>query len=245
MILSDISIKRPVFAAVISLMLVTVGLIAFTRLPLRELPNIDPPVVSIDVAYPGAAAGVVETRVTQVLEDAVAGIEGVDLVTSSSRNGRASVNLEFTLERDIESAANDVRDAVSRVADRLPEEANAPEIAKVEADADVIIWIRVVQKGADALALTDYADRYLADRFSSIPGVAQVRLSGGQRYAMRVWLNDDALAARGLTVADVESALRRENLELPAGRLESQDRDFLLRVNRSFDSPAKLSKSWC
>lgn len=242
MILSDISIKRPVFAAVISLMLVTVGLIAFTRLPLRELPNIDPPVVSIDVAYPGAAAGVVETRVTQVLEDAVAGIEGVDLVTSSSRNGRASVNLEFTLEREIESAANDVRDAVSRVADRLPEEANAPEIAKVEADADVIIWIRVVQKGADALALTDYANRYLVDRFSSIPGVAQVRLSGGQRYAMRIWLNDDALAARGLTVSDIENALRRENLELPAGRLESLDRDFLLRVNRSFDSPEAFEK---
>lgn len=242
MILSDVSIKRPVFAAVISLMLVTVGLIAFTRLPLRELPNIDPPVVSIDVAYPGAAAGVVETRVTQVLEDAVAGIEGVDLVTSSSRNGRASVNLEFTLGRDIESAANDVRDAVSRVADRLPEEANAPEIAKVEADADVIIWIRVVQKGADALALTDYADRYLVDRFSSIPGVAQVRLSGGQRYAMRIWLNDEALAARGLTVSDIENALRRENLELPAGRLESLDRDFLLRVNRSFDSPEAFEK---
>jgi len=242
MILSDISIKRPVFAAVISLMLVTVGLIAFTRLPLRELPNIDPPVVSIDVAYPGAAAGVVETRVTQVLEDAVAGIEGVDLVTSSSRNGRASVNLEFTLEREIESAANDVRDAVSRVADRLPEEANAPEIAKVESDADVIIWIRVVQKGADALALTDYANRYLVDRFSSIPGVAQVRLSGGQRYAMRIWLNDDALAARGLTVSDIENALRRENLELPAGRLESLDRDFLLRVNRSFDSPEAFEK---
>ncbi len=237
MILSDVSIKRPVFAAVISLMLVTIGLIAFTRLPLRELPNIDPPVVSIDVSYPGAAAGVVETRVTQVLEDAVAGIEGVDLVTSSSRNGRASVNLEFTLERDIESAANDVRDAVSRVADRLPEEADPPQVAKVEADAEVIIWIRVVQKGADALALTDYADRYIVDRFSSIPGVAQVRLNGGQRYAMRIWLDDDALTARGLTVGDVENALRRENLELPAGRLESRERDFLLRVNRSFDSP--------
>jgi multidrug efflux pump len=242
MILSDVSIKRPVFAAVISLMLVTVGLIAFTKLPLRELPNIDPPVVSIDVAYPGAAAGVVETRVTQVLEDAVAGIEGVDLVTSSSRNGRASVNLEFTLERDIESAANDVRDAVSRVADRLPEEADPPQVAKVEADADVIIWIRVVQKGADALALTDYADRYISDRFSSIPGVAQVRLSGAQRYAMRIWLNNEALAARSLTVADVENALRRENLELPAGRLESKDRDFLLRVNRSFDSPQAFEK---
>ncbi|GAB3001854.1 multidrug transporter [Arenimonas maotaiensis] len=242
MILSDVSIKRPVFAAVISLMLVTIGLIAFTRLPLRELPNIDPPVVSIDVSYPGAAAGVVETRVTQVIEDAVAGIEGVDLVTSSSRNGRASVNLEFTLERDIESAANDVRDAVSRVADRLPEEADPPQVAKVEADAEVIIWVRVVQKGADALALTDYADRYIVDRFSSIPGVAQVRLNGGQRYAMRIWLDDDALTARGLTVGDVENALRRENLELPAGRLESKDRDFLLRVNRSFDSPEAFGK---
>ena len=242
MILSDVSIKRPVFAAVISLMLVTIGLIAFTRLPLRELPNIDPPVVSIDVSYPGAAAGVVETRVTQVLEDAVAGIEGVDLVTSSSRNGRASVNLEFTLERDIESAANDVRDAVSRVADRLPEEADPPQVAKVEADAEVIIWIRVVQKGADALALTDYADRYIVDRFSSIPGVAQVRLNGGQRYAMRIWIDDDALTARGLTVGDVENALRRENLELPAGRLESKDRDFLLRVNRSFDSPEAFGR---
>ena len=242
MILSDVSIKRPVFAAVLSLMLITVGLIAFSKLPLRELPNIDPPVVSIDVSYPGAAAGVVETRVTQVLEDAVAGIEGVDLVTSSSRNGRASVNLEFTLARDIESAANDVRDAVSRVADRLPEEANAPEIAKVEADAEVIIWIRVVQKGADALALTDYADRYLVDRFSSIPGVAQVRLSGAQRYAMRIWLNDEALAARQLTVSDVENALNRENLELPAGRLESKERDFLIRVNRSFDSPQAFEK---
>jgi len=242
MILSDVSIKRPVFAAVISMMLVVVGVIAFSRLPLRELPNIDPPVVSIDVAYPGAAAGVVETRVTQVLEDAVAGIEGVDLVSSSSRNGRASVNLEFTLARDIESAANDVRDAVSRVADRLPEEADPPQVAKVEADADVIIWIRVVQKGADALALTDFADRYIADRFSSIPGVAQVRLSGGQRYAMRIWLNDEAMTARGLTVTDVENALRRENLELPAGRLESKDRDFLLRVNRSFDSPQAFEK---
>lgn len=242
MMLSDLSIKRPVFAAVISLMLITVGVIAFTKLPLRELPNIDPPVVSIDVSYPGAAAGVVETRITQVLEDAVAGIEGIDLVTSSSRNGRASVNLEFTLERDIESAANDVRNAVGRVANRLPEEADAPEIAKVEADADVIIWVRVVQKNADALALTDYADRYLVDRLSSIPGVARVNLSGGQRYAIRIWLNNEALTARGLTVSDVESALRRENLELPAGRLESQDRDFLLRVNRNFDSPEAFEK---
>ena len=172
MILSDVSIKRPVFAAVISLMLVTVGLIAFTKLPLRELPNIDPPVVSIDVAYPGAAAGVVETRITQVLEDAVAGIEGVDLVTSSSRNGRASVNLEFTLERDIESAANDVRDAVSRVADRLPEEADPPQVAKVEADADVIVWLNMSSTQMDTLQLSDYAERYVGYRTDYMPASA-------------------------------------------------------------------------
>ncbi len=242
MILSDISIKRPVLAAVASLMLVVVGIIAFARLPLRELPNIDPPVVSIDVNYPGAAAGVVETRITQVLEDAVAGIEGVDLLSSSSRNGRASVNMEFNLSRDIESAANDVRDAISRVADRLPEEADPPEIAKVAADADVMMWLRIVDANSDALALTDYAERFVVDRLSSIPGVAQVRLAGAQRYALRIWLNDSALAARGLTVSDVEAALRRENLELPAGRLESKNRDFLLRINRSFDTPEQFEQ---
>lgn len=237
MILSDVSIKRPVFAAVISMMLVVMGYIAFTKLPLRELPNVDPPVVSIDVGYPGASAAVVETRVTQLLEDAVAGIEGVDLVNSSSRNGRASVNLEFNLDRDIESATNDVRDAISRVADRLPEEADAAQVAKVAADAEVIMWLRLVQPGSDALALTDYADRNVVDRLSSIPGVAQVRLAGGQRYALRVWLDAKAMAARGITAGDVEVALRRENLELPAGRLESKDRDFLLRLGRGFDSP--------
>jgi multidrug efflux pump len=242
MILSDISIKRPVLAAVVSLMLVVVGIIAFTRLPLRELPNIDPPVVSVDVNYPGAAAGVVETRITQVLEDAVAGIEGVDLVSSRSRNGRASVDMEFNLSRDIESAANDVRDAISRVADRLPEEADAPEVAKVAADADVMMWLRIVDPKSDALALTDYAERFVVDRLSSIPGVAQVRLAGSQRYALRIWLNDSALAARGLTVSDVEAALRRENLELPAGRLESKNRDFLLRIDRSFDTPEQFEQ---
>jgi len=242
MMLSDLSIKRPVLAAVISLMLVVVGIIAFTRLPLRELPNIDAPIVSVDVNYPGAAAGVVETRVTQVLEDAVAGIEGVDLLSSSSRNGRSSVNLEFSLSRDIESAANDVRDAISRVADRLPEEADPPEVAKVAADADVMMWLRVVDPKSDALALTDYAQRFIVDRLSSIPGVAQVRLAGAQRYALRIWLDDSALAARGLTVADVEAALRRENLELPAGRLESKSRDFLLRIGRSFDSPEQFEQ---
>ncbi|HQW82384.1 MAG TPA: efflux RND transporter permease subunit [Pseudomonadota bacterium] len=234
MMLSDVSIRRPVFATVLSLMLVALGLIAFTRLPLRELPNIDPPIVSVDVSYPGASAGVVETRVTQVLEDALSGIEGVETIQSQSRNGRSSITLEFSLNRDIEGAANDVRDAVSRVADRMPQEADAPQVAKVEGDADVILWLNLSSPQLDSLALTDYAGRYIVDRLSSIDGVAQLRIGGSQRYAMRIWLDRDALAARGLTIAEVEAALRAENVELPAGRLESDTRDFTLRIDRGY-----------
>jgi multidrug efflux pump len=237
MSLSDLSIRRPVFAAVISLLLLVLGIIAFTRLPLRELPNVDSPVVSIDTGYTGASAAVVESRVTQLLEDAVSGIEGVDLLQSNSRNGRSSITIEFNQQREIESAANDVRDAVSRVADRLPEEADAPQVNKQSADADVIMWLNFTSPKRNTLELTDYADRYLVDRFSSLPGVAQVRIAGGQRFALRVTLNAKALAARNLTVTDIENSLRRENVELPAGRLESKTRDFILRVGRAYSGP--------
>lgn len=234
MILSDISIKRPVFATVMSLLLVVLGVIAFTRLTLRELPNIDPPIVSVQVVYPGASAAVVETRVTQIVEDAVAGIEGIETVESRSRNGRSDVTIEFSLSRDIEASANDVRDAVSRIAARLPVEADPPQVEKVEGDADVIVWLNMDSTKLDTLQLSDYASRYVVDRLSAIDGVAQVRVGGEQRYSMRVWLDREALAARGLTVNDVENALRRENVELPAGDLESQDRDFTLRVMRGY-----------
>ncbi|RNF85942.1 efflux RND transporter permease subunit [Montanilutibacter psychrotolerans] len=235
MILSDISIKRPVFATVMSLLLIVLGIMAFSRLTLRELPAIDPPVVSVDVTYPGASAAVVETRITQVLEDALAGTEGIETLESRSVNGRSSVSIEFNLSRDIEAAANDVRDAVSRVADRMPEEADPPEIEKVESDAETIMWLNMSSKTMDTLQLSDYAERYVVDRLSSVDGVAQVRLGGRQRYAMRVWLDRDALAARGITVNDVENALRAENVELPAGRLESDARDFTLRVARGYE----------
>jgi len=237
MSLSDLSIRRPVFAAVVSLLLMVLGIIAFTRLPLRELPDVDSPVVSIDTGYSGASAAVVESRVTQLLEDAVSGIEGVDLLQSNSRNGRSNITIEFNQQREIESAANDVRDAVSRVVDRLPEEADAPQVNKQSADADVIMWLNFTSPKRDTLELTDYAERYLVDRFSSLPGVAQVRIAGGQRFALRITLDVQALAARNLTVTDVENALRRENIELPAGRLESQTRDFILRVGRAYNGP--------
>jgi len=240
--LSDLSIRRPVFATVVSLLLVVLGAMAFTRLTLRELPAIDPPIVSVDVTYPGASAAVVETRVTQILEDALAGIEGVDTIDSRSQNGRASVTIEFTLSRDIEAAANDVRDAVSRVQDRMPEEADPPQIAKVESDAEVILWLNMRSDRLDPLALTDYADRYVVDRLSALDGVARVQMAGGQRYAMRIWLDREALAARGLAVSDVEAALLRENVELPAGRIESDTRDFTLRVQRSYQTPEDFAR---
>ncbi|MBP6216016.1 MAG: efflux RND transporter permease subunit, partial [Luteimonas sp.] len=240
--LSDVSIKRPVFAVVISLLLVVLGVMSFTRLTLRELPNIDPPIVSVEVTYPGASAAVVETRVTQILEDALSGIEGINTIQSSSRNGRADVTIEFNLSRDIEAAANDVRDRISRVMNRMPDEADPPQVAKVEADAEVIVWLNMRSTAMDTMELTDYADRYVVDRLSALDGVARVQLGGSQRYAMRIWLDRDAMAARGITASDVESALRSENVELPAGRIESETRDFTLRVERGYRKPEQFAQ---
>ena len=240
--ISDLSIKRPVFAAVMSLMLIVLGVMSFSRLTLRELPAIDPPIVSVEVSYPGASSSVVESRITQVMEDALAGIEGIETIEARSSNGRSDVSIEFKPNREIEAAANDVRDAVSRVADRMPDEARPPEISKVESDSDAIIWLNMSSTTMDPLQLSDYADRYVRDRFSSIDGVAQVRIGGQQRYAMRVWLDSDQMAARGLAVSDIENALRRENVELPAGRLESKDRDFTLRVARNYSTPADFAQ---
>ena len=240
--LSDVSIQRPVFATVMSLLLMVLGIMAFSRLTLRELPAIDPPIVSVDVNYPGASAAVVETRITQVLEDSLSGIEGIETLQSRSRNGRSSVTLEFTLNRDIEAAANDVRDAISGVADRLPDEADAPEVEKADSDSDTIIWLNMSSTTMDTLELSDYADRYVVDRLSSLEGVAQVRIGGRQRYAMRVWLDGAAMAARGITPADVEAALRSENVELPAGRIESGTRDFTLRVERNYTEPKDFAR---
>jgi multidrug efflux pump len=240
--LSDISIQRPVFAIVLSLLLIVLGVMAYGRLTLRELPAIDPPIVSVDVNYPGASAAVVETRVTQIIEDSLSGLEGVQTLESRSANGSSDITIEFNLTRDIEAAANDVRDAVSRVLDRLPEEADPPEIEKVESDAEVIIWLNMRSTTMDPLQLTDYAQRYIVDRLSALDGVAQVRVGGEQRYAMRIWLNRDQLAARALTVADVENALRNQNVELPAGRIESADRDFTLRVARGYEQASDFAQ---
>ncbi len=234
MFLSDISVRRPVFATVISLLLVILGLAALSKLPVRQYPDIDRPVVSVETTYRGASAEVIETKVTQVIEDAIAGIEGIEALDSTSRDERSDIRIEFNIERDIDAAANDVRDRVARVLDQLPREADPPEIAKSDSTSEPVLWLNLTSSVFSGLELTDYAERYLVDRFSTVAGVARVRISGARRYAMRVWLDREALAARGLTVLDVENSLRAENVELPAGRLESQTREFTLRTSTGF-----------
>ena len=242
MILSDISVTRPVLAAVLSLLLIAFGLLSFDRLPLREYPDIDPPVVSIETIYPGAAANVVETRITELIEDRVAGVEGIRFLDSKSEDGRSVINIEFSIKRDVDAAANDIRDRVSTVLDDLPDEADPPEIQKVDSNEDVIMWLNLASERMSVPELTDYASRYLVDRFSVLDGVARVRVGGGQIYAMRIWLDRRELAARGLTVADVESALRAENIELPAGSIDSGERQFTVRVRRSFRTADDFSR---
>ncbi len=234
--LSEVSVKRPVFATVISLMLVIIGLLAATRLPIRELPNVESPVVSIETNYRGASADVVETKITQVIEDRVSGLEGVTKITSQSVDGRSSINLEFAPDRPVDEAANDVRDRVARVAAQLPQEADPPEIGKVDFNAEPIIYVNLSSDTLNVLELTDYADRVLVERLGVLPGVGRVRINGGRRYAMRVWIDRAALAARQLTVVDIENALRRENVQLPAGRLESSQRELTLRTETGLNT---------
>lgn len=234
MFISDLSIRRPVFAAVISLLLVILGLAALFRLPVRQYPDIDSPVISIETSYRGASAEVVETKVTQIIEDVIAGIEGIDKLTSSSSDERSEIRVEFALNRDVDAAANDIRDRVARVLDQLPQEADPPEIAKADSTSEAVMFLNLSSDRHDGLQVTDYAERLLIDRLSTVPGVARVRVSGARRYAMRVWLDRESLAARSLTVADVENALRAENVELPAGRLESRSREFTLRTETGF-----------
>ncbi|MGZ8313459.1 MAG: efflux RND transporter permease subunit, partial [Allosphingosinicella sp.] len=232
--ISDVSVKRPVFAAVLAMLVAVVGIVGFFSLSVREYPDVDPPVVSVETRYIGAAASVIETRVTQVIEEQLAGIEGLQTISSRSQDGRSDITLEFEAGRDIESAANDVRDRVGALADDLPDEALSPEVRKVDADAAPILFLVVSKPGWSRLQLSDYVDRNLLDRFSSIDGVARVFIGGEARPAIRVWMQPERLAAFSLTPADIESALRRQNVELPAGRLESAQQNVTLRVDRPF-----------
>ena len=241
MVLSDISIKRPVFSAVLSLLLIAFGLVAYDRLPLREYPDIDPPIVSVRTNYVGASASVVETRITEVIEERIAGVQGIRYIESRSEDGRSRISIEFNSNLDIDAAANDVRDRISGIANNLPVEADPPEIQKEDSNDDVIMWLNLTGEGMSVPELTDYADRYLVERFSILNGVSRVRIGGQELYAMRIWLDRKALAARQITVTDVQRALRNENVELPAGSIESDQRQFTVRTKRAFQSAKDFS----
>lgn len=237
MLLSDVSVKRPVFATVINLLLIIFGVVAVSMLSLREYPDIDPPIVSVSTTYTGASANIVETRITQLLEDRISGIEGIKNVTSTSRNGRSDITIEFKLSRDIDAAANDVRERVSRALNNLPDQADPPEVSKANSDESAVVWYNLRSTNLNTMELTDYAERFLVDRLSIVDGVARVQIGGGRRYAMKVFLDRNAMAARGITVSDVEQVIRAENVELPAGEVESTDRNFEVRVARTFLTP--------
>ena len=239
---SELCIRRPVFASVLSMMLVIFGLVSLDRLALREYPDIARPVVSISTVYRGASANVVENKVTQAIEDRVAGIEGIVKVESDSEEERSSIRVEFDTDRDIDAAANDVRDRIARVIGQLPQEADPPQITKSDSFAESVVFLSFNSDQMTPLEVTDYAERYIVDRLSTVPGVARASVSGARRAAMRIWLDRQALAARALTTGDIENALRRENVQLPAGRLESRTREFSLRTEVGLDTEDDFRK---
>jgi len=242
MTLPELCIRRPVFATVLSLIVMLVGLISYQRLSVREYPRIDEPVVSISTVYRGASAEVIESQVTKILEDSLSGIEGVDLMTSQSRSERSVINVRFLLSRDPDSAAADVRDKVSRVRGRLPDEVDEPVIAKVEADSQSVISLAVESTTMTMLEMTDYVNRYIKPRLSVLPGAAEVRIFGERLLAMRIDLDRRRLAAYGLTVQDVEAAIRRQNAEIPAGRIESAAREFTVVAETDLQTPEEFAR---
>lgn len=224
--LAEVSIRRPVFATVLSLLIVLIGAVSFNRLTVREYPKIDEPVVTVSVRYAGASAEVIESQVTKPLEDSIAGIDGVDVITSISRADQAQISVRFRLEKDADSAAAEVRDRTSRVRNRLPQAIDEPVIAKVEADAFPVIQLAFSSESMTPLQINDLVNRIVKPRLQTVTGVADVRIYGERKYAMRVWLDTDKLASYKLTTQDAEDAISRSNLELPAGRIESQQREF-------------------
>jgi len=237
MILSEISVRRPVLASVMSLTLILLGLVSYQRLTTREYPRIDEPTVTISTTYTGASPDVIESQVTQPLEDGVSGIEGIDVMTSSSRSERSQITLTFRMDRDIDSAANDVRDRVSRARRKLPDEVDDPVIAKTEADAEPVVYLALSSDRHSPLEISDVADRVVKDRLQNLMGVSDIGIFGERRFAMRIWLDPERLAAYSVTVQDVESALKKQNVELPAGRVESRSMEFTVLSRTDLKSP--------
>jgi multidrug efflux pump len=238
--LFEFCIRRPVFATVLSLVLLLLGAVSYSKLTVREYPNVDEPVVSVSTSYPGASAAIIETQVTQILEGSIAGIAGIDVLDSTSRSETSRITVRFLPEIDPDVAASDVRDRVARVRRRLPEEVLEPTIAKVEADAQAIMFLVFTSDQMSALQITDYVDRFVVDRLKNLNGVADVTIYGERRYAMRIWIDRERLAGLDLTVQDVENALRAQNAELPSGRIESSNREFSVLSRTGLVTPEQF-----
>ncbi|WP_415887336.1 efflux RND transporter permease subunit [Neptuniibacter sp. QD37_6] len=228
MILSEISIKRPVLATVMSILVLLVGLLAYDRLTVREYPKIDLPVITVETTYPGASASIIETQVTQIIEDSLSGIEGIDFMNSISRTENSQISITFKIDRDPDSAAADVRDRVSRVIGQLPDDVDPPVVAKTEADAQPIIWLAFNSDRHNIMEVSDIADQQVKDQLQTVSGVANVIIFGERKYAMRIWLNPARMAALKVIPKDIEETLSRQNIEIPAGRIESKEREFTL-----------------
>src|SRR5689334_5343293 len=228
MFLSRVSIQRPILALMMNLVLVLFGIIGLSRLPVRELPDIDPPIVSVTTVYPGANAQVVETEVTERLEEVINNIEGIKTLTSESREGASNITIEFDLSRDIDIAAQDVRDRVSRVRGQLPQDIREPIVAKQDADAQPIIWATLNSDRYSPLELTMIAENQIKPRFQGAAGVSSITIGGEKRFAMRLWLDSEKMAAHSITVLDVSRALRQQNIELPSGRIENLDTEMTI-----------------
>ena len=242
MTLSDVCIRRPVLATVLSLIVVLLGLMAYERLNVREYPNIDVPIVTVQVTYPGASPEIMESQVAQPVEDVLSGIEGLDFVTSISRAENTQITAQFRLGRSADEAANDVRDRLGRVRNLLPDEVDEPIVQKVEADAQPVIWIAFHSQQHSAMEITDLLERVVKDRLQTIPGVSEVQVRGARTFSMRIWLDPEKLAAHNLTVQDVEDALRRQNVEIPAGRIESREREFSVLSETDLSTPEQFNE---
>lgn len=233
-------VRRPVLSTVLSLLVVLIGFVSYTRLTVREYPNIDEPIVSVQTTYRGASAEIIETQVTQILENSIAGIEGIETITSTSRQERSQISVRFRPDVDPDVAASDVRDRVGRVRGRMPDEIDEPIIAKVEADAQPVMYLSLTSARHSPLELTDFADRFIADRVQNITGVAEVRILGQRQYAMRIWLDRARMAAYAITVQEVEAALRAQNVEIPSGRIESDSREFTVLSQTGLNTPEQF-----
>ena len=243
MYITDVSIRRPVVAWVLSLILVVFGIFVFWKLPVRELPSgLQPPVVQVKVEYKSASAPIVDEEVTQVIEEVIGGAEGIKNIDSKSENGKSTINIEFDTEIDLDDAANDIRERVARIVDNLPSESNPPQILKQAAGFTTTMWLALSSSTWSDLELGDYAERYLVDQFSSVKNVGRIRVGGLRELSIRVWINPIKLAAYNLTIQEVEQALRKENVSLPAGTLESNNIDLTINLDKSYDDLEKLKQ---